>query len=464
MEAAAQAFEVGKRFGSTQALKGVSLCVNPGEIRGLVGRNGAGKSTLVGVLTGMVAPDAGRVSIDGAAACVYQHSKIVPSLSVAENVFLNRQPCRGAFVDWQRMRLESAALFERWGIAIDPAAPASSLSVEQRQLVEIVRALSFGARFVILDEPTARLDVQQIRRLFDALRILRDDGVAILFISHHLDEVFDLCDSVTVLRDGEVVAAGEIERMTKSELVTAMAGPGSRDFAANATRANGDERLRADAISGPGFSDVTLSVRATEIVGICGTGASGKVPLAETIAGLRKLRSGAVRASGGIGAVPRDRHREGLVPGLSVAENATMTIASRFGRFGFISPARRERCAREAIERFGIVARPDQPVSELSGGNQQKVVLARALASNPDVLVLIEPTAGVDVHSKAQLHACITEAAGSGAAVLLVSDDLEELRLCDRILVMLRGRIVREAMPGWDDRDLISAMEGVDCA
>ena len=464
MEPVAQAIEIGKRFGPTQALEGVSIAVRPGEIRGLVGRNGAGKSTLVGVLTGMVAPDAGRVAVQGVAACVYQHSKIVPSLTVAENVFLNRQAQRGAFVDWPRMRAEAAALFERWDIAIDPAAPASALTVEQRQLVEIVRALSFGARFVILDEPTARLDVRQIRRLFAALRMLRDDGVAILFISHYLDEVFELCDSVTVLRDGSVVADGATADFSKGELVTAMAGPGRQEFTTQRARASGDERLRVDALSGPGFHDVTLSVRAAEIVGICGTGASGKVAVAETVAGLREPRSGKVRAAGGIGVVPRDRHREGLVLGLSVAENATMTIPSRLGRFGFISPGRRERFAREAIDRLGIVARPDQAASELSGGNQQKVVLARALASDPAVLVLIEPTAGVDVHSKAQLHACIAEAAQSGMAVLLVSDDIEELRLCDRVLVMLRGRIAHEAPAGWADRELIGAMEGVDCA
>ena len=464
MEPAAQAFEIGKRFGSTQALDGVSVAVQLGEIRGLVGRNGAGKSTLVGVLTGMIAPDTGHVAMQGAASCVYQHSKIVSTLSVAENVFLNRQPRRGALVDWPRMRAETAALFERWGIAIDPAAPASSLSVEQRQLVEIVRALSFGARFVILDEPTARLDVQQNRRLFSALRTLRDAGAAILFISHHLDEVFELCDTVTVLRDGAVVAGGTTAELSKNEIVAAMAGPQSQDIAERATRALGDERLRVDAIRGQGFHDVTLSVKAGEIVGICGTGASGKISAAEAIAGLRTYSGGAVHASGGIGVVPRDRHREGLVLGLSVAENATMTIASQLGRLGFISTVRRERCARESIDRLGIVARPNQAASELSGGNQQKVVLARALASKPGVLILIDPTAGVDVHSKAQLHACIVQAAQSGSAVLLVSDDLDELRLCDRVLVMLRGRISYEAPAGWADRRLIGAMEGVDCA
>jgi simple sugar transport system ATP-binding protein len=279
-----------------------------------------------------------------------------------------------------------------------------------------------------------------------------------------LDEVFEVCDAVTVLRDGAVVTSGTPAQMPKNEIVAAMAGPESQDVAARTAREFGDERLRADSICGPGFHDVSLSVRAGEIVGLCGTGASGKVSMAEAIAGLRKLRGGEVYASGRIGAVPRDRHREGLVLNLSVAENATMTIPSRLGRFGFISNSRRERLARESIERFGIVARPDQTVSELSGGNQQKVVLARALACEPDVLILIEPTAGVDVHSKAQLHACIARAAQSGSAVLLVSDDLDELRLCDRVLVMLRGRISYEATAGWTDRTLIGAMEGVDCA
>jgi simple sugar transport system ATP-binding protein len=471
-----QAIDLCKRFGSTLALDTVSLQVMPGEIHALVGRNGAGKSTLVSILAGLLRADAGRVERSSAPACVYQHSKLVPQLSVAENVFLNRCASMGPFVDWPRVRAQTHALLAEWDLGISPDAAAESLSVEERQMVEIVRALSMGARFIILDEPTARLDARGIERLFARLRVLRDRGAGILFISHHLQEIYDLCDDVTVLRDGKHICTAGVADLGHTALIEAMTGESRGDAGeAAAPLARGEERLRVDALCGGDLEGVSFSVRRGEIVGLAGTGASAKTAIAETIAGLRKARSGSIRIDGrnvgtgnvrdaiaaGIGFVPRDRHRDGMVGTLSVEENLTMTVADRFGKFGFISPKRRRDAARLAIARLGIAARGDQFAEQLSGGNQQKVVLGRALARGPRVLVMIDPTAGVDVKSKEALLAEIDEVRRTGTSVVLASDDTEDLRICDRVLIVRGGRIDGELSAGWHENDLIARMEGI---
>lgn len=471
-----RAVEVGKRFGNTLALDSVSLEIVPGEIHALVGRNGAGKSTLVAILAGLLRADAGRVERSGALACVYQHSKLVPQLSVAENVFLNRCASMGPFVDWARVRSQTQALLAEWDLGITPDAAAETLSVEERQMVEIVRALSLGARFVILDEPTARLEARGIERLFMRLRALRDRGVGILFISHHLQEIYDLCDRVTVLRDGRHIRTSRVADLDAAALIEAMTGESGASISERAAAAmSGGERLRVEALSGEGIDGVSFAVRAGEIVGLAGTGASAKTAIAETIAGVRKPHGGSIRIDGravrtgsvrdalaaGIGFVPRDRHRDGMVGSLTVEENLTMTIADRFGALGFISPKRRRDAARLAIARLGIAARADQPASELSGGNQQKVVMGRALAREPRVLVLIEPAAGVDVKSKEALLREIDAVRRKGTSVVVASDDPDDLRVCDRVLVVRAGRIAGELAAGWNENDLIARMEGM---
>ncbi|HEV7898483.1 MAG TPA: sugar ABC transporter ATP-binding protein [Planosporangium sp.] len=489
-----EATAVGKRYGNTAALADVTLAVRPGESHALVGRNGAGKSTLVSILTGLQAPDGGEVRFAGEpapplgnreawrqrVACVYQKSTVIPALSVAENLYLNRQADRG-LISWRKLRTDARAVLDEWSLAVDPAQPAGDLNVEQQQMLEIARALSHGARFIILDEPTAQLDGAAIQRLFRRLRGLQEQGVTFMFISHHLDEIYEVCQAVTVLRDGRHVVTAPVGEMPRPRLVEAMTGEArgligtGGDRPAVATDA--PVALDARGLRLPGeYEQVYLTVRAGEVVGLAGGGASGALEVGETIVGLRAARGGAIEIAGrkvrpgsvpaamaaGVGFVPRDRHTEGFVPALSVAENATLSIADRLGRFGWIAPGRRRALAERFVRDLDIKTDgPDQPVSGLSGGNQQKVVMARALSGEPRVLVLLSPTAGVDVRSKESLLGIVDSCAATGAAVLVVSDEVDDLRVCDRVTVMFRGRVVGEYPRGWSDHELVAAMEGV---
>ncbi|MFE1941125.1 sugar ABC transporter ATP-binding protein [Streptomyces massasporeus] len=482
-----------KRYGPTTALADGRLTVLPGESHALVGRNGAGKSTLVRILTGLQAPDEGTVHFDGEpappltdrdawrrkVACVYQHPTVVPELTVAENLFINRQPLRKGFISWRRLKSEAAALLDTWDVRVDPEARTADLKVEDRQMVEIARALSFGARFIVLDEPTAQLDNREIERLFTRMRALQDSGVTFLFISHHLQEVYEVCQTVTVLRDARWITTAPVAELPRQALVEAMAGE---------TIAEAVERQRAAEAAGPvlldvrglrstAYENVDLTVRRGEVVGLAGSSASGKIELAETFTGLHTPTGGTARLDGaplpfgdvrraleaGVGFVPRDRHDQGLVFGMSIGDNATLSVLDRLGRFGFVGTDRRRHVATELIERLEIHAEgPEQPVSDLSGGNAQKVVMARALASDPRLLVLVNPTAGVDVKSKESLLARVDSAREDGTAVLVVSDELDDLRRCDRVLVLFHGRVVAEHRAGWRDHELIASIEGVD--
>jgi simple sugar transport system ATP-binding protein len=494
--AVVEAAEVSKRFGSTVALDGVGIRVRPGETHALVGRNGAGKSTLVSILTGLQEQDRGTVLFDGApaprlsdrdgwrrrVACVYQRSTVIGELTVAENLFLNRHQ-RGptGLISWSRLRREAARLLAEWSVDVDPRLPARELGVEDRQFVEIARALSFGARFIILDEPTAQLDAAAIDRLFDRMRGLKEQGVTFLFISHHLQEIYEICDTVTVYRDARHIVTAPVAELTRADLVTAMTGdaqPGAAiDRADRTDLPAGEPVLTVTGLSSNWYADVDLEVGAGEIVGVAGAGGSGKTELAETIVGLRRADSGTITVAGrplrpgdvpaalaaGIGFVPQDRHHQGLVGGMSIADNATLTIPRRLGPAGFVSGARRDGITHAMIDHLAIkTPGPDLPVASLSGGNQQKVVMARALANDPRLLVLITPTAGVDVRSKEFLLTRVAGVADRGAGVVIASDELDDLRGCDRVLVMFQGRVVARFAPGWADNDLVAAMEGVD--
>ncbi|GGM10717.1 MULTISPECIES: sugar ABC transporter ATP-binding protein [Micromonospora] len=489
-----EAVNISKRFGSTVALAGAGITVRRGETHALVGRNGAGKSTLVSILTGLQAADDGSVLFDGRpapplgdrdawrrrVACVYQKSTIIDTLTVAENLFLNRHARgRAGLIGWSSLRREAERLLAAWSVEVDVRQPAATLSVEQRQFVEIARALSFGARFIVLDEPTAQLDGAGINRLFARIRHLRAQGVTFLFISHHLQEIYELCDRVTVFRDARHIVTAPVAELSKPALVAAMTGEDVTMPVADHRSLPTDAPVRLavrDLVTSSG-AEVSFQARAGEVVGIAGGGGSGKVEVAEAIVGLarrvggtvvvdgRALRSGSVpdALAAGVGLVPQDRHREGLVPSLSIAENVTMTVPGRIEWRGLISPARRDALARRAIADLAIkAAGPQVPVADLSGGNQQKVVMGRALASDPKLLVLVTPTAGVDVRSKQTLLGVVEDVRRRGTAVLVVSDELDDLRICDRVLVMFQGRVVAEMPSGWRDNELVAAMEGVD--
>jgi simple sugar transport system ATP-binding protein len=489
-----EARDIVKRYGPTVALADGRITVLPGESHALVGRNGAGKSTLVNVLTGLQAPDEGTVRFDGEpappladrdawrrrVACVYQKPTVVPELTVAENLFINRQPLHRGLISWRRLRGEAAALLDTWDVRVDPEARTADLKVEDRQMVEIARALSFGARFIVLDEPTAQLDNREIERLFGRMRALQDSGVTFLFISHHLQEVYEVCQTVTVLRDARWITTAPVADLPRAALVEAMAGEAvtrQEQAARDAVAADAPVVLSTSGLTSESYDGIDLTVRSGEVVGLAGTSGSGKIELAETIAGLRtpiggsaqladrKLPFGDVHAAlkAGVGFVPRDRHDQGLVSGMSIGDNATMTVLDRLGRGGFVGTDRKRGFATGLIERLDIHAEgPDQPVSDLSGGNAQKVVMARALASDPRLLVLVNPTAGVDVKSKESLLARVDSAREDGTAVLVVSDELDDLRRCDRVLVLFHGRIVAEHPAGWHDHELIASIEGVD--
>jgi simple sugar transport system ATP-binding protein len=470
--------------------------VQAGDSRALVGRNGAGKSTLVGVLTGMLAPDAGQVRFAGQeapglserqkwrdrVACVYQKSTLVPTLTVAENLLLNAQPTNSlGWIRWGAVRREAERVLAGWGMELDVEQECSRLSVEQRQIVEIARALIQGTRFIILDEPTAELEGREVRRLFDRISHLQSTGVTFLYISHYLEEIYEVCRSVTVLRDGRVVAEAPLEEMPKERVVAAMVGDAAhaagqrRRTGAPAARDAAALELR-DLHIGGAVSGVTLRVAAGECVGLAGLAGSGKSEIGDAIAGLLAPTGGAIVVSGaelrggdvtearskGVGYVPRDRHARGIIPLLSIGENMTMTIVERLGPAGIVLPARQDEAATRMVGSLQIVAAStDQPIKELSGGNQQKAVMARALASGPRVLVLLYPTQGVDIASKEALFAIVERARAGGTAVLIVSDELDELSVCDRVLVVFKGRLTDEFAAGWESEKLVAAIEGI---
>ena len=498
-----------KRFGTTRALRDVSLSIAAGQCLGLVGRNGAGKSTLVSILSGLVEPDAGTVAFGGQPAprvgdiarwhewiaTVFQHSMIVADLSVAENVFLGATP---ALVNWRAMRNRTSAIMRDWGFDIAAGTLCRDLSVEQLQIVEIARALARGAKCVLLDEPTAALERDAGRRLFDRVRQLTAGGVAVLYISHHLEEVFEICQDVAVLRDGELVLTAPTAQLSRDDLITAMVGESQtrsseRTVASSvrspspdpaAKRAARDdallsvEDLTADSTRGR-LSGVSLRVRAGEVVGITGLLSAGVATIGRVIAGEEESSGGRVLVRGrrvpsgqrdvaqraGVGYIPEDRHAEGYVAHLGVAENVTMTITKRLAdRFGLLSPARRVAAAGPVTSRLSLVSSgPGQPVGELSGGNQQKVTVARTLAHDPSLIVAITPTRGVDVASKELLLGALAGVARDhGAGVLLCSDELSDLDICDRVVVLVRGQVFTEfSQPPFDRDALILATEGI---
>jgi rhamnose transport system ATP-binding protein len=472
-----EALSVSKRFAGTQALRDVSFDLAQGEVHALVGENGAGKSTLIRIITGAETPDSGSLRIRGrevaamtpgaaksmGIAAIYQQPALFPDLTVAENVALASEP-RGPWrrIDWRERARRTVEILERTGSAIDPRRAASSLSMPEQQIVEIAKALGADAGILIMDEPTASLADRETHLLLRVVERLREQGVGIVYISHRLEEVFAIADRVTVLRDGATVATMPARDVTREGLIHRMVG---RELAAEAQKRDvpaGDTALELRHVSSrsAGVRDVSLSVRRGEILGLSGLVGSGRTELAEAIFGLRAIDSGHVCLGGvpvripspahaiqlGVAYVPEDRSRHGIVGEMSIASNDSLASLRRVSRHGLIDRRAERSGAEQHVEQLRIRTRSvAETVASLSGGNQQKVAFARWLAIRPKVLILDEPTQGVDVGAKAEIHEIIGRLAADGVAILMISSELPEiLGLSDRVAVMRQGTLVGE--------------------
>jgi rhamnose transport system ATP-binding protein len=466
---------VSKSFAGVRALGDVSFELRPGEVHALVGENGAGKSTLIRVVTGAHRPDTGTVEIAGkplaradpllarelGIAPIYQQPALFPDLTVAENLALGQEG-GGAWrrIDWRTRRARAVEMLARVGARIDPEAHAGSLRMAEQQLVEIARAVGARARVLLMDEPTAALAEPEAERLLELVRELRTAGVGIVYISHRLGEVARIADRVTVLRDGAVVATRPLAETTEGELIRLMVGRELTAVFPKREVPRGDVVLEARGLgsTSAGVKDATFAVRAGEILGIAGLVGSGRTELARVLFGLEAADAGEVRLRGtavsvvspslavelGLAYVPEDRRRHGVIPEMSVVHNTTLAVLREMASGLLLDTARERSLAGDFVKRFAIKAATlDSPVATLSGGNQQKVALARWLATKPAVLVLDEPTQGVDVGAKAEIHKLMVDLAERGLAIVMISSELPEVMgMSDRIAVMRGGTIV----------------------
>ena len=465
---------ISKQFGGVQALDGVDFEVRKGEIHALLGGNGAGKSTIIKVLNGIHKPDSGTIKVDGkplyknspevaeaaGIAMNFQELSLIPTLSVAKNVFLRREPrTTNGLIDDKETERQTQALFDMLEVSVDPSAIVSDLGAGQKQLTEIVKAISKGARVLILDEPSTALAVTDVDRLFIFLRKLKTDGVAIIYVSHRMDEIARIADRATILRDGKHVITDQIKMLPTQTMIEFIVGKRSKGLAdvQRGYTSKGDVLLELCNVAGTEKpNDVSLTIHRGEIVGLAGLLGSGRSSVARLIAGLQPLVAGNIYFKGkkikflhagdsikaGIAMVPESRATEGIIPDHSVASNMTLAILDRISRRGLINNAEVNIVTDNQIERLGIkTASKNHTVSTLSGGNQQKVVIGKWLATDPEVFVLDEPTAGIDVGSKSEIIGVVRDLAREGKGVLIISSELPELlTACDRIVIMAEGR------------------------
>lgn len=469
--------QISKSFVGVRVLEDVSFDVRPGEVHALLGENGAGKSTLIKIMAGVHAPDSGEIHVDGTAvrfanpgqavkagiAIVYQELLLFPELTVAENIFINHAPRLGwGGLDWSTMRARARQLLDELDSHhLDVDAKVATLSVANRQRVEIAKALSQNARVVVMDEPTASLAEADVQQLMAIVRGLRARGVGIVYVTHKLPEVFALADRVTVLRDGKHVATKPITEVNERSLVSMMVGRSIDQLFPKAEARIGEPLLELRHVScGRMVRDVSFTLRAGEILGVAGLVGSGRTELALTIFGLTPAESGEILIAGkpvkigspqaardlGVAYVPEDRGLQGLIRPQTIAENIALTILDKLSRWFIVDQRKEDGLARDFISKLGIRSRgPNQPTRQLSGGNQQKVVLAKWLAAEPRILIMDEPTRGIDVGAKSEIHALMSRLAQNGLGILMISSELPEvLGMSDRILVMNSGRIVGE--------------------
>lgn len=486
--------DVQKSFSGVPAIVGASLEIEPGEVMALIGQNGAGKSTLIKILTGAYRRDGGSIAFGGKAvdfaspsaaqaagiATIYQEINLVAQRSVAENIFLGREKTRFGLIDRRAMAREAEDLLARFGLAIDVSAPLGRFNAATRQMVAIARALSMRARLVIMDESTSSLDEREVETLFATIRTLATDGVAVLFVSHRMDELYAVCDRVTVMRDGQTVGVHRLADIAKIDLVTAMLG---RTLAAAEKRLSGAAAAAAAVpliearglMAGRRLNGASVSVGRGEVVALAGLLGSGRTETARIVFGADRPDAGTLVLDGrnrvfagpadaiaeGFGFCTEDRKIEGIVPDMSVAENLTLALMPRLAKAGLIDEAAQRKVVDRFIQRLAIkLASPDQKIRELSGGNQQKVLLARWLAMNPRLLIVDEPTRGIDVGAKAEILTLLRDLAAEGLGVLMISSEIEEvLSLADRVTVLGDGRTVAE-LEGADisESAILSAM------
>jgi ABC-type sugar transport system ATPase subunit len=474
---AAVRFEgVSKRFPGAQALTDVSFEIAAGACHALCGENGAGKSTLGKIIAGILRPDGGRLLIDGrevhftgprdalaaGVGMVHQELAFCDNLSVAENLTLSDLPARGGIVDRDGMRQRAESMLAETGTELDVTREFGKLAIGQRQMVQIAAAVGGGARIIVFDEPTSSLSQAEAERLFALIERLKARGVTCIYVSHRMPEIFQLCDAVTILRDGRHVATRPTASLTETDLVQMMIGrPLGEYFGRHAEAGPGEEVLRVEGLGVAGkFEDVSFSLRAGEIVGLAGLMGAGRSEVAAALFGIDRPTRGRIVLRGkpidvrspshaislGIGFVPEDRKRQGLVLSASGLHNTSLPILDRLSRFRWIQRGRERNVAGEYFNRLRVrTPSLDAIVAGLSGGNQQKIVLAKWLAANSEILILDEPTRGVDVGAKAEIHALIGELAARGTAILVISSELPEvISLSDRIIVLRNGRIAGE--------------------
>jgi len=467
---------ISKRFPGVLALDQVDFEAGQAEVHGLVGENGAGKSTLLKILSGVYQRDEGTVRFAGrhyeaahprdaqeqGVAIIYQELNLIPDVSFTENIFAGRLPTRWGVVDWAEARQRSVEALSRLGLSIDPRTRIKDVGVGIQQLVEIARALSARAKLILMDEPTSALSDQEIERLFDVIRAIKQQGVSVVYISHRLDEIFEICDRVTVLRDGRKMGTKTVGETTRDELIEMMVGRQISSFFPKANEPTADEMLRVENLSrGRELRDINLTLKAGEIVGVAGLMGAGRTELARAIFGADPVDrkrvsiqgrsvaigspSDAIRA--GIVLLTEDRRGEGLFMGMSLADNMAYPILRKLARLmGLLDHRRKRELCEQRIDELHIVPpRPEAEAGTLSGGNQQKVVLGKWLNTEPKVIILDEPTRGIDVGAKAEIHALMSDLANDGVGILMISSELPEiLGMSDRVLVMRQGEIAKE--------------------
>lgn len=489
-----------KRFAGVTALDSVDFAVGTGEVMALMGENGAGKSTLIKVLTGVYQPDDGSLLLAGepvsfarpldaqknGVSTIYQEVNLVPLMSVAQNIFLGREPrTRVGLIDFVRMYDEARRLLDTYGIRADVRSPLRSLALGVQQMVALARAVSINARVVIMDEPTSSLEAREVETLFSVIAMLREQGIAIVYVSHRMDEIYSVCESVTVLRDGRVVHTGPLDQLPRVELVATMLGRtvqkvergGATAFHESGASTAPPVLVAEDLSRRHQIDAIDIDIRPGEIVGLGGLLGSGRSETLKALAGVMQLdrgrvtidgktvRSGSVPAAirAGIVMLPEDRKAEGIVPNLSVRDNIVLAALSRLSRGGFSSRRKQDAVVEVFMKRLHIKASSaDQIVSELSGGNQQKVMIARWLAMSPKVLLLDEPTRGIDVGAKAEVQALIDELAHEGLAIVLVSSEIEEVVEGSGRVIVLRDGSIGTELTGVhvDEEHLLAALAG----